>query len=131
MAIVNGNGRPESIEKTVESLVRLGTCIDQETLKTLLETRQESRPILIEKLSDESIWDVEGSTSAWGSVAIMHLLSAMGENEEAAIAVTDSVIIHFNDLGDWPTEDGPDVLSGFGKSGFEPLSRMVLDRDLD
>jgi hypothetical protein len=60
----------------------------------------------------------------------MHVLSKIG-GKEAASAVYSAMRIHYDDTGDWITEDMPYVLAAFGPGGFDTLASMVADTSLD
>ena len=121
----------KSPDALINRLVHLGTFTDRETIDSILEMKEETRPLLIDLLYDYDTWDSEGDYASWAPICIIHLLSAMGESREAAEAVADSIREYYDETGDWITEDAYNALSGFGAEAFEPISKMVLDRGME
>ncbi len=119
---------PESL---IERLIHLGMFTDKETIDLLLKMKEETRPLLIDMLYDDDLWDTDGDHSIWAPICIIHILSAMGDSREAAEAVVYTIREYHTEMADWLTEDASNTLSGFGVEAFEPISEMILDRELE
>ena len=124
----NAAKQPDAL---INRLVHLGVFTDRETIDSLLQMKEEARPLLIDLLYDDANWDIYGDHALLAPICVIHILSAMGESREAAEAVADSITEHVIDADDWITEDASNALSGFGAEAFEPISKIVLDRDMD
>ncbi|MHB1493763.1 MAG: SEC-C metal-binding domain-containing protein [Thermoplasmataceae archaeon] len=119
---------PESL---IERLIHLGMFTDKETIDLLLRMKEETRPLLIDMLYDDDLWDTDGDHAIWAPICIIHILSAMGDSREAAEAVVYAIREYHEEMGDWLTQDASNALSGFGAEAFEPISEMILDRELE
>jgi len=137
------------IQLLVENFAKVGPNIDSYTLKEILTRKKESLPYLIQIVEDEKYWISAGKEySTWTPVSAIHLLSLIGgysddaadegyedkqEEEEEAIlmAVEKAIKRHYDDVGDWLTEDMPSILAAFGHHALDTFAAMIADQKLD
>jgi hypothetical protein len=121
----------EHVESLVYRLAVRGPETDPETIRSIIARKDEALPHLIRIATEEKYWDTESeSFSIWAPICAMHILAKIG-GKEAASAVYSAMRIHYDDAGDWITEDMPYVLPAFGPRGFDTLASMVADSSLD
>lgn len=121
----------EPVESLVQRLAVRGPETDMETVRSIVARKEETLPHLVRVATEEKYWDTESRLfSVWAPICAMHVLSKIGGNE-AASAVYSAMRIHYDDTGDWITEDMPYVLAAFGPGGFDTLASMVADSSLD
>ena len=121
----------EPAESLVQRLAVRGPETDMETVRSIIARKDEALPQLVRVATEEKYWDTEsGLFSVWAPICAMHVLSKIGGNE-AASAVYSAMRIHYDDTGDWITEDMPYVLAAFGPGGFDTLASRVGDVQLD
>jgi hypothetical protein len=137
------------IQVLLENFAKVGPNIDSYTLKEILTRKKESLPYLIQIVEDEKYWISAGKEySTWTPVSAIHLLSLIGgysddaadegyedkqEEEEEAIlmAVEKAIKRHYDDVGDWLTEDMPSILAAFGHHALDTFAAMIADQKLD
>ena len=111
------------IQVLLENFAKVGPNIDSYTLKEILTRKKESLPYLIQIVEDEKYWISTGKEySTWTPVSAIHLLSIIGgygnaadegyedkqeEVEAILMAVEKAIKRHYDDVGDWLTEDMP------------------------
>lgn len=121
----------EPVESLVQRLAVRGPETDMETVRSIVARKEETLPHLVRMVTEEKYWDTEsGLFSVWAPICAMHVLSKIG-GKEAASAVYSAMRTHYDDTGDWITEDMPYVLAAFGPGGFDTLASMVADTSLD
>jgi hypothetical protein len=121
----------EPVESLVQRLAVRGPETDMETVRSIVARKEETLPHLVRVATEEKYWDTESRLfSVWAPICAMHVLSKIGGNK-AASAVYSAMRIHYDDTGDWITEDMPYVLAAFGPGGFDTLASMVADSSLD
>lgn len=121
----------ESVESLVYRLATRGPETDLQTVRSIISRKEEALPHLVLVATDKKYWDTESDLfSVWAPICAMHVLSKIGGND-AASAVYNAMRTHYDDTGDWITEDMPYVLAAFGRGGFETLASMVADTNLD
>jgi hypothetical protein len=121
----------EPVESLVQRLAVRGPETDMETVRSIVARKEEALPHLVRVATEEKYWDTEsGLFSVWAPICAMHILSKIGGNK-AASAVYSAMRTHYDDTGDWITEDMPYVLAAFGPGGFDTLASMVADTSLD
>lgn len=104
----------EPVESLVQRLAVRGPETDMETVRFIVARKEETMPHLVRVATEEKYWDAEsGLFSVWAPICAMHVLSKIG-GKEAASAVYSAMRIHYDDTGDWITEDMPYVLAAFG-----------------
>ncbi|MHB1440900.1 MAG: DUF1186 domain-containing protein [Cuniculiplasma sp.] len=118
-------------ETLIERLIHLGMFTDKETIDLLLKMKEKVRPLLIDMLYTDDLWDEYGDHSLWAPICVIHILAAMGDSKDAAEAVVYAIREYDTEEKDWVTEDAAKALSSFGVEAFEPISEIIMDRDLE
>ncbi len=108
-----------------------GPNINLDTAKILVSNKEKSLPLLINLLGKIEVWEPPYKKySEWTPVAIIHLLSLIG-GKDAFEAVKNAVVIYYDEMGDWITEDFPHVIATFGPEIFNQISKMIQDTTID
>jgi hypothetical protein len=64
------------------------------------------------------------------SYCVIHILSIIGGNQ-ALQSIVKTIKKHYNDTGDWLTEEISNILAQFGPDAFDTLIELIQDRHLD
>lgn len=108
-----------------------GPNINLDTAKILISNKEKSLPLLLNLLGKIEVWEPPYKKySVWTPVAIIHLLSLIG-GKDSFEAVKNAVVIYYDEMGDWITEDFPSVIATFGPEIFNQISKMIQDTTID
>jgi len=66
----------------------------------------------------------------WIPICVIHILSVIGGNQ-ALQSIVKIIKKHYNDTGDWLTEEMSSILAQFGPEAFDTIIEMIRDRQLD
>lgn len=121
----------EPVESLVQRLAVRGPETDMETVRSIVARKEDVLQHLVRIVTEEKYWDTESDLfSVWAPICAMHILSKIG-GKEAVSAVYSAMRIHYDDTGDWITEEMPYVLAAFGSACSDTLASMVADTSLD
>jgi hypothetical protein len=115
----------------INEIATKGPNINLDTAKILVSNKEKSLPLLINLLGKTELWEPPYKKySVWTPVAIIHLLSLIG-GKDAFEAVKNVVVIYYDEMGDWITEDFPSVIATFGPEIFNQISTTIQDTTID
>jgi hypothetical protein len=115
----------------INEIATKGPNINLDTAEILISNKEKSLPLLINLIGKIEVWEPPYKKySAWTPVAIIHLLSLIG-GKDAFEAVKNAVVIYYDEMGDWITEDFPSVIATFGPEIFNQISKTIADTTID
>jgi hypothetical protein len=115
----------------INEIATKGPNINLDTAEILISNKEKSLPLLINLIGKIEVWEPPYKKySAWTPVAIIHLLSLIG-GKDAFEAVKNAVVIYYDEMGDWITEDFPSVIATFGPEVFNQISKVIADTTID
>lgn len=127
---------------SINHLINFKTKTPLKTIQNILDKKEYALPHLINILETDKYWNYNLSYTAkgkkrksqfyspWIPICVIHILSIIGGNQ-ALQSIVKTIKKHYNDTGDWLTEEISNILAQFGPDAFDTLIELIRDRHLD
>ena len=114
----------KNIIESINYLINFKTKTPLKIIQNILDKREDVLPYLINVLETDRYWNLP-----WIPICVIHILSVIGGNQ-ALQSIVQTIKKHYNDTGDWLTEEMSSILAQFGPEAFDTIIEMIRDRHL-
>ncbi len=98
-----------------------GMHADEEVVRGILDAREETFPHLARIATYDEYWKAH---NAWAPVCAIHLLAKIG-HYRAQLAVNAAILDHYEETGDWLTDDAPYILAHMGTGAIPSTTALM------
>ncbi|HJT84895.1 MAG TPA: DUF1186 domain-containing protein [Nitrososphaeraceae archaeon] len=115
----------KNIIESINYLINFKNKTPLKIIQNILDKRENVLPYLINVLETDRYWNLP-----WIPICVIHILSVIGGNQ-ALQSIVKTIKKHYNDTGDWLTEEMSSILAQFGPEAFDTIIEMIRDRHLN
>ena len=110
----------KDIIESINYLINFKTKTPLKIIQNILDKREDALPYLINILETDRYWNLP-----WIPICVIHILSVIGGNQ-AIQSIVKTIKKHYNDTGDWLTEEMSSILAQFGSDVFDTLIEIKI-----